>query len=184
MKRNLVKSNPFPRISCGRTDCLMDKYGQTGCQEKCYKECVGYCATCTRCKMTQLEEGKAKEDLVDYSYTGETARTIFTRSKQHLGDYRSNMGGRKPVSSWMWDHTLTHHGGVVGPDQGAGDYQFRSQGSFTKPLARQVDEAVRLGQIDRHGRVLCDKEGGRQVISQNTRGEYDAPRIVQYTFDN
>ena len=129
-------------------------------------------------------QGKAKEDLIDYTYTGETARTIFTRSKQHLGDYRSNMGGRKSVSSWMWDHTLAHHEGVVGPDQGAGDYEFRSQGSFTKPLPRQVDEAVRISQIERHGRVLSDKVGGGRVISQNSRGEFYAPRIVQYTFEN
>ena len=121
---------------------------------------------------------------MDHSYTGETARSIYTRSKQHLSDYRSHFGGRKAVNSWMWDHTAEQHGGVVGPDQGAGDYTFRSQGCFEKPLQRQVDEAVRLSQIEKHGRVLCDKKGGRQVVSQNSRGEFYTPRIVQYRFEN
>ena len=86
----------------------------------------------------------------------------------------------------MWDHTVSHHGGVVGPDQGAGDYSFRIQGRFSKPLNRQVDEAVRLGQIDGHGRVLDDVGGpwGGPVVSLNSRGEYFRPRIMQYTFEN
>ena len=48
---------------------------------------------------------------------------------------------------------------------------FRIQGKFTKPLQRQVDEAVRLGQIDSHGRVLDDTGGewGGPVINLNSR---------------
>ena len=81
-----------------------------------------------RCRSTQLEEGKEAKDVVNYSYTGETARTIFTGSKQHLSDYRSQLPGRKPIESWMWQHTLSHHAGVIGPDTCAEDYQFRIQG--------------------------------------------------------
>ena len=162
----------------------MDKYGGDGCQERCYMEGVGYCATCTKCRATQLEEGKAEDDLTDYSYTGETARSVYTRSKQHLSDYQSHIQGRKAVDSWMWEHTLLHHGGVVGPDRGAGDFTFRLQGSFTKPLQRQVDEAVRLRQIECHGRVIGDKMSGARVVSQNGRGEFYSPRIVQYRFEN
>ena len=75
---------------------------------------------------------------------------------------------------------------MVGPEKGARDYEFRIQGSFTKPLNRQVDEAVRLGEIDRHGRVLDDVGGpwGGPVISLNSRGEYYRPRIMQYNFEN
>jgi hypothetical protein len=108
-----------------------------------------------------------EKHVINYSYTGETARTIFTRSKQHLNDYRSHLLGRKPVESWMWQHTLSHHAGVIRPDQGAEDYEFRIQGRLFKTLERQVDEAVRLGQIDKDGRVLDDVEGqhGGTVIS-------------------
>ena len=125
------------------------------------------------------------EDATNYSYTGETARPLYTRAKQHLDAYRSHMNGRTPTESWMWDHTVSHHGGVVGPDQGQGDYNFRLQGKFSKSLNRQVDEAVRLGQIDSNGKVLDDRgQWGGPVISLNSRGEYFRPRIMQYNFEN
>ena len=63
---------------------------------------------------------------------------------------------------------------------------FRLQGSFAKPLPRQVDKAVRLGQVDQHGRVLDDAGGqwGGVVIPQNSRGEYFRPRMMHYNFEN
>ena len=73
--------------------------------------------------------------------------------------YRSHLPGRKSVESWMWEHTLSHHGGLLGPNVGENDYQFRIQGVFEKPLYRQVDEAVRLGHIDSHG-FIPDDAGG------------------------
>ena len=54
------------------------------------------------------------------------------------------MNGRTTKESWMCNHTMSHHGGVVGPDQVQGDYTFRLQDKFSKTLNRQVDEAVRL----------------------------------------
>ena len=47
-----------------------------------------------------------------------------------------------------------------------------------------MDEVVRLGQIERHGRVLDDKGGGGAVVSLNSRREYYQPRTVRYTFEN
>ena len=124
------------------------------------------------------------EQVTDFNYTGETARSLYTRSKQHLDAYRSNMGGRKPKDSWMWEHNLCQHGGLAGPDGGASDYMFNLHGTFRKPLQRQVDEAVRLGQIEKHGRVLDEKGGGGKVISLNSRGEFYTPKTVQYVFTN
>ena len=150
----------------------------------CYKEGIGYASTCTRCRVTdEQEEGRPPDN---YTYIGETARTLYTRANQHLTSYRSHLAGRKAVESWMWDHTVSHHDGVIGPDHGQCDYQFRVQGVFQKPLYRQVDEAVRLGQIDSHGCLLDDVGGqwGGPVISLNSRGEFYKPRIMQYSFKN
>ena len=74
----------------------------------------------------------------------------------------------------------------MGPEMGATDYSFRLQGKFLKPLERQVDEAVRLGQIDQDGRVLDDVGGqhGGTVVSLNTRGEYYRRRIMQSHLEN
>ena len=174
VERNLVSSNPFPRQSCGRLDCPINICLPGGCAEECYKEGVGYQSTCTRCRTSQLEQGTPEKEVENHSYLGETARTLYTRAKQHLAAYRSHLPGRKPSESWMWSHTLLKHDGVFGPQYGATDYQFRVQGRFTKPMQRQVDEAVRLGQVDNHGLVLDDAGGhwGGQVVCQNTRGEY------------
>ena len=53
-------------------------------------------------------------------------------------------------------------------------------------MVDKVDEAVRLGQIDSHGRVLDDTGGewGGPVISLNSRGDLYRPRIMQYNFKN
>ena len=58
--------------------------------------------------------------------------------------------------------------------------------SCSKPLYCQVDETVRLGQIDQHGLVLEDAGGrhGGKVKSLNSRGEYYRPRITEYNFEN
>ena len=186
VQRNIVRSNPFPRTSCGRTGCLLDKLCEGGCKERCFQEGVGYASTCTRCYDKQLDEGKPVEECQNYSYYGETSRTLYTRAKQHLEGYKSHQPARKPIESWMWDHTVSHHGGIMGENQGERDYQFRLQGKFEKPLTRQVDEAVRLGQVDRHGHVLDDVGGpwGGPVTSLNSRGEFYRPRMMQYRFEN
>ena len=181
-----MRSNPFPKQSCGREDCLLDRLSDKGCQGACYKEGVGYAGTCIRCRNSQQEDGRPLKDAVNYSYTGETARTLYTRAKQHLANYRSHLTGRRPTESWMWEHTVSHHNSEMGPDHGAADYAFRLQGTFRKSLSRQVDEAVRLGQVNNHGKVLDEGGGpwGGQVISLNSRGEFYRPRIMQYNFEN
>ena len=128
VKQNIVKSNPFPRLSCKRPDCVLDQMSDRGCRGKCFHEGVGYVSTCTRCRhKEQEEEGKTPEQTTNHSYIGETARTLYTRTKQHLGSYRSHLPGRKPVESWMWEHALSHHGGLLGPNEGENDYHFRIQ---------------------------------------------------------
>ena len=42
VKRNLVRGNTFPRRSCGRQDCLLDKTSYKGCNQRCYQEGIGY----------------------------------------------------------------------------------------------------------------------------------------------
>ena len=99
VQKNLMKGNPFPRQSCGREDCLLNKCSENGCRDRCYQESVGYCSTCSRCTASQKDDGKQPDEMTNYTYTGETARTVYTRSKQHLSDYRSHLPGRKPVES-------------------------------------------------------------------------------------
>ena len=79
-----------------------------------------------RCRNDQLAAGVPADSINDHAYEGETLRSLFTRTKQHLGDYRDKIkqmsGIRREalpegfdpdkVSSFMWDHTLMNHGGI------------------------------------------------------------------------
>ena len=59
----------------------------------CSKEGIGYSSTCTRCRVTdEQEEGRPPDN---YTYIGETARTLYTRANQHLTTYRSHLPSRK-----------------------------------------------------------------------------------------
>ena len=187
VKSDVVRSNPFCRDSCGREDCLLDlTSGGKGCGDQCWSEGAAYSATCTRCRSYQVEvELKELKDVVDQAYIGETGRSIFTRSGQHLSDYRSHVNGRKPVESWMWQHTVSHHNGVVGEMGGAKDYSWNLHGTFTKPLERQVDEMVRLLIAESCGLGALGGRGwGGKTVTLNSRGEYYRPRIMTYNFNN
>ena len=88
----------------------------------------------------------------------------------------------KDKSSWMWDHTLEVHQGVISQDM-ANDYTFKVVGSFGDPLSRQLDESVRIGMVMNMGGVLGDTGGGRSVLL-NRKDEHYQPRMVLPTFSN
>ena len=106
--QSLVRNNPFPRKSCSRTNCPLDK-----CNDNCSKESIVYKATCRRC------EAKGNNDLP--TYVGKTSRTIFIRANQHREDCQKVIRLepqqlvqeptlKKPdCSSWMVDHHRKEH---------------------------------------------------------------------------
>ena len=184
VRSELVRNNPFPRSSCGRSACPL-KWQQGGCQDKCYKEQIGYAGHCRRCRDHQLQSGVPLDKVEDRVYHGESSRTLYTRAQQHRDDYVSNYSSnRKPKGSWMWDHVLKEHGGLPGP-VASEDFTFRLVGTFRDCLGRQTDEAVRLELTELLGYVLGDRGkgvGGRTVEILNRRGEYFQPKIVQHLF--
>ena len=93
----------------------------------------------------------------------------------HRSKYR-NQDNRQPSQeeeeevggTFMWSHARDHHGGSLGPDEGAKDFKMEFEGSFRDPMSRQVDEAVRMR--------LCGCE------LMNGKGEYYQPKTVQTIF--
>ena len=180
VQRQLVRSNPFPREECGREDCGM--CAQKASKGMCYKSNVGYSYVCNRCEFArnqQMERGATDEQTTAYKYIGETGRTPYTRHLWHMSKYRSkyrNQDNRQPSQeeeeevggTFMWSHARDHHGGSLGPDEGAKDFKMEFEGSFRDPMSRQVDEAVRMR--------LCGCE------LMNGKGEYYQPKTVQTIF--
>ena len=183
-KSVLVKVNPFPRPDCGRSTCPL-MWMDGGCREQCYREMQGYSAHCNRCRDDQMGQGVPLERVKDQVYYGESSRSLKTRADGHYSDYQTHQHGtrRKPVSSWMWDHAIEHHEGTISQNIRQ-DFTFRLQGIFKDCLSRQLDEAVRIGMAERHGRVLGDKcEGvGGTVVVLNRKEEHYTPKVVQYNF--
>ena len=124
-----------------------------------------------------------EDPAVDWSYQGETSRTLFTRAHQHMSDYCTHVDGSRPQprSSWMWDHVVEVHQGVISQDPHK-DFNFQLMGSFTDPLSRQLDESVRIGMVNSHGKVLGDRWPGR-VVLLNRKDEHYQPRLVLPSFE-
>ena len=140
---------------------------------KCLKNNVGYEAKCGRCPTR-------------FSYLGETSRTAFTRTKEHMSDYRAAaaaklpplpttdmeaQGRKKNVKSFMWEHCRGYHDVVLGQPGGLGDYKFSVTGVFRKCLDRQVDEGLRI--------LQCENQGG---VVLNSKNEWFTPKVVETVF--
>ena len=58
------------------------------------------------------------------------------------------------------------------------------KGVLRYPLTGQLDEAVRIGMVEGHGKVLGDRSegvGGHAVVL-NRKDEHYQPRVVHYSF--
>ena len=106
VKRNLVRSNPFPREHCGRALCPW-REREEPCQEFCFRESVGYAARCMECRQARLAElegqGKspeeAEKEVEEDVYVGETSRSVVTRVEVHLNDYDGAMAKRTGIKN-------------------------------------------------------------------------------------
>ena len=101
LKSDLVKTNPFPRMSCQRVDCLM--CSRSPSKGKCSESSTVYRIRCNRSPCND------EESLEDPTYVGETSHTPYTRGAQHLCQYRARKDG-----SFMHKHMMEEHEGVMG----------------------------------------------------------------------
>ena len=100
----LSKANPFPRQSCGRHLCPWVARGED-CKERCYRESVCYIAFCKVCRREASQEEEEElhqqhqqqqQDVeetatTETAYIGETSRSLPSRIRYHLRDYRQAM---------------------------------------------------------------------------------------------
>ena len=94
-------------------------------------------------------------------------------SKQHFDVFKKCLktrpGPNSELSSFMWDHNRDNHGDQ---DINTEDFQFDILNSFTDPMTRQIEEAVRIQRslssglhIDRTGKT-------HKVKSLNRKNEH------------
>ena len=119
MKRVLQKSNPLGTHGCEDQDCLPCQFGR-GDGGSCRACGINYKIECQLCP-----EGQRS------LYIGESARNLYTRSKEHMARYRSG-----EQTSFMVKHQAAAHHGEMAM------YRAEVTANTRDCLTRQVKEAV------------------------------------------
>ena len=88
----LCKKNPLGERLCDRWDCKVCNFVEA--KGKCQAKSVVYTNTCIMCE----------QDGLDCKYWGETAATLYIRSKQHVGDAEDKL-----TSSHIHQHLVKAH---------------------------------------------------------------------------
>ena len=167
LRQLLVKSDPYESHRCGRKWCTICRMEETsgepleGVRVSCFQSGIGYNLRCERppCKVSTHSSAY---------YEGESSRTPAIRLGQHLDLYRRTT--QKAISSsWMWEHTHSHHNGVRGPNEGILDYTPSVTGVHRMVLDRTLDEGVRVK----------DRMDMRDMLCLNTKNEYYKAEYVR-----
>ena len=162
LRHLLPNTNPWAGGMCGRNDCTTcNQSGDRKRNDDCFRRNVLYEAACGVCldeshggdgagKRVRLKFGESYPE--ENIYVGETSRSIFERSQEHV---KAGMG--KKEESFIAKHWLESH-----PEREVmPEFRFKVVKSFKDPLSRQVSESVR---IDLRRGVLNSKT----MFSRNT----------------
>ena len=178
----LAPNNPFPRQRCHRTDCPYLVSGEL-CKERCLSVGLTYKGTCTICEYQQEDDRIPEEQRIQELYIGESSRTLYARTQEHIRDYKKAARDRiipDPLdpdkkSSWMWDHMVQKHGSPRDIDP-LKDFRFEKVSSHRDPLNRQIEEAIRINQALEQKTLLARSGYIQKVNSLNRKEEHFAPR--------
>ena len=151
VKQILCPSNPWAHMPCNRWECLVCNKkvpGEEKASGNCYKRNVIYSNQCLICK-----------DLgITTHYVGDSGRSCYERTREHLSDARSVKGKK---TSHIRDHLKTAHPEINVRDriQLMNSFQMRILKEARSPLARQLGEALTIRRAGQKGdTVLNGKE--------------------------
>ena len=142
IKSQVQKSNPTATPGCSNGDCVACSEGK-GKGGNCRKSNVQYCMCCKMC---------TEEDPT--IYIGETARNLYTRTKEHIKNYKSNKG-----DSFILNHQVEKHGSLPA------DFSASVTNRFRDCLSRQVSEDVTI------------RRSGPNVL--NSKSEWHQPALFR-----
>jgi hypothetical protein len=150
----LVRSNPWSGMDCGRLGCLLcETKTKTGknLNQSCSKRNLTYQTWCNTCKERD-EEGKGEEDkkkVMLHTYIGETAKSAHERGREHVYDM-TNLS----LTSHMLKHVVDMHEGEKMRDV---DFRMRVIKFHRSSFERQVSEAVSIQSIRLSNNLLNSK---------------------------
>ena len=148
MKHILQKSNPLQNVGCEYADCLPCTHGR-GEGGNCEGGGINYELECQLCPVNNRSV-----------YLGESARNLYTRSKEHLYRYRLGV-----EASFMAKHQHSDHRGEEPV------YKARVITNTRDCLSRQVREAVLIRRCQR--KVLNGKSEWHQPALYRVQQEVE-----------
>ena len=151
LRRLLHKSNPWAGAKCGRDNCLSCLSGPDN--QDCFAKNILYEIKCLDCSAA----GTA------VYYPGETSRSAFCRSAEHLDGYKKSYAG-----NILHKHSVDKHKGSKKVN-----YQFKIVKRFFTALQRMVAEFVRIAR-------RSEQKG---IILLNSKGEYSRCTLPRLTVD-
>ena len=181
IKYSLMKTDPFPRSSCGRANCPLSMQ-EGGCRERCYSCHTNYVIACKRCDdnvKVEFRVGVNEEwSMQRFVYVGESSRGCFTRFNQHAEEYSKG-------TNFMAQHVQEHHRNRKRSAEE--DFWMKKLKVDKDPMRRVVREAVILRRVqdkeDGDVFVIVGDDGRLlrvpvTTVLMNTKEEFHLPRLV------
>ena len=140
---------------CSRPDCVICNQGDEDIQD-CKRRNIVYENRCTLCQVG----GEESKDNGRGVYIGESARSLYERSKEHESDKEGRHEDSHQVKHWVLDHPE-----LSAPPR----FRFKLISSFKDALTRQITEAVRI------------ERGGGEIL--NSKSEFNRCRIPRLRID-
>ena len=150
----LCKSAPKEQDTCNNDNCNVccSEGSKRLICRKVTRGGIGYEAQCKECE----KDGKIS------LYHGETSRTLYTRTTEHLRNERDQ-------DSTTEGRALLKHMAVFHPGEEP-SFDIRAVGFFKEPLTRQINEGVRINNTKAHAGYLMNSK------SEHRQGE--VPRVI------
>ena len=156
----LPNTNPWSGRHCERSQCYTCNQGGERLED-CKRRNLLYESSCSKCQGEDDKQKRKGRGLTGKAvYVGETARSIFERSKEHWQDAQAGSSDSHMVKHWLSDHA---------EEETRPDFKFKVVATFKDALTRQIAESVR---IDRRGAGVL-----------NSRTEYSRCRLPRLTID-
>jgi hypothetical protein len=144
LQQLLSNSNLWAGMNCGRSDCTTCRQGGEDLPD-CKARSLMYESKCRLCnpptdgradakKSTTEEERIADRRAEPSIYIGETSRSIYERSKEHMKDAQG-----MHCDSHMMKHWVTTH-----KAEGQPEFRMEVVRKYRDSLSRQIGEAVRI----------------------------------------
>ena len=167
----LTSSNPWKGKICERDDCMLcESKKRTGknLKQECTRRNLVYetrCYTCEERERRKIEEEEGKDEkektkmmekIKIFKYVGETARSVYERSREHLSDIEQ----LKPCSHLL-KHLLDQHEGENYDDI---IFNLKVIQYCKSSFERQVLESVIIQQERHHNLLNSKAEFNRSAV--------------------